>query len=140
RTRPEVLFGAERIVTNDPLPGAFTTRDHDGFDRVDDPATPNVGVGTDPFFDIGAFDLRDLLAPILRSFTISVASDTGEQNESQPFVSRQNQPTFYGTLTDNTNDVDGLLVDLDLDGDGLFNDGTALTRIVRSPAGNPIFL
>src|SRR6185295_17380210 len=64
RTRAESLFGAERIITNNPLPGNFTTRDHDGFDRLDDPSTPNVGVGTDPFFDMGAYDLRDLERPL----------------------------------------------------------------------------
>ncbi len=38
-------------------------RGQDGFQRLDDPTTPNVGFGREPFFDVGAFEYRKLNPP-----------------------------------------------------------------------------
>jgi large repetitive protein len=38
-------------------------RDQAGFLRIDNPATPNVGTGLKPFFDMGAFEFRQLNPP-----------------------------------------------------------------------------
>ncbi len=137
RSTPEPTFGMERNNAS----GQIT--DHDNLDRVDDPSTPNIGVGLDPYIDIGAYDLHDVKPPIVRLFTLARLDDTGEINETAPFLTRKRIPTFLGFVTDDSNDVDGtplqngLLVQIDVDGDG-FDDGSGLTRLLRDPAGNPI--
>jgi len=83
RTVWEQTYASER--NTDPTDADINqVTDHDSLNRVDDPNTPNIGVGTDPFLDIGAFDLRDLQRPIIRSFGLAVGSDTGAQDEAQP--------------------------------------------------------
>jgi hypothetical protein len=51
-------------------------RDQRGFLRVDDPAVPNVGTGSEPFFDIGAFEFRQLTAPHVTGLTATVTDPT----------------------------------------------------------------
>lgn len=51
-------------------------RDALGFLRVDDPNKPNVGFGSLPFFDIGAFEYRQLFPPHVTNVTATVADSS----------------------------------------------------------------
>ena len=59
--------GSYRGAASNPATWAFTPmageRDQVGFLRQDDPTRPNIGFGSRPFFDVGAFEYRQLFSP-----------------------------------------------------------------------------
>ncbi len=107
------------------LPGRVTpasilapTRDQGEQFRIDDPLKPNLGAGTTPFYDIGAFELSDFVAPFVTSLRLVPAplmplGDTGIQADNK---TNQTRPGFEGTVGDNSQDLGGLQVCLDVDG------------------------
>ena len=52
-------------------------RDQNGFLRIDDPSTPNIGFGSRPFFDIGAFEYRELFPPRVIDVTATIPASNG---------------------------------------------------------------
>jgi hypothetical protein len=78
------------------LPGTYnwvqmaSQRSQDGYQRIDDPSTPNTGFGREPFFDIGAFEFRVLNPPKV----------TGVTAVTNPLASGGSQTIdFYSTTT-----------------------------------------
>ncbi len=55
-------------------------RDAAGFLRVDTAGTPNVGFGSRPFFDIGAYEYRDLFPPHVTGVTATVSGPSAAQS------------------------------------------------------------
>lgn len=51
-------------------------RDQNGYQRVDDPSVATVGFGSRPFFDIGAFEYRQLFPPHVTNVTATVGGNT----------------------------------------------------------------
>jgi hypothetical protein len=67
-----------------------SARGQDGLQRVDDPSTPNVGFGREPFYDVGAFEFRVLNPP-------KVTAVTALTNPQSPGGSQS--INFYSTTT-----------------------------------------
>ena len=140
--RPESLLVPERV-------GRDTALDRNQIERIDLPelSNPNLGLGEDPFFDIGANEATDFLPPQVIRLGLAPQSDTGEINEVEPLRTRQSRPTFRGLVVDFTetvgrpelDEVAGLQVDIDVDGDG-YDDGAATTSLFFDPeTGFPVF-
>ena len=70
------------ILPTSPTSATFTyapidgQRDALGYLRVDDPTTPNVGFGSNPFYDIGAYEYRQLTPPHVTGVTAVVTDAT----------------------------------------------------------------
>ncbi|MFO0954058.1 MAG: hypothetical protein U0835_23465 [Isosphaeraceae bacterium] len=70
-------------------PGSFfytpmrSERDQNGYQRVDDSSVANVGFGSRPFFDIGAYEYRQLFPPHVTNVTATVT--TGGATNTFPF-------------------------------------------------------
>jgi hypothetical protein len=139
---PETLLAPERV-------GRRTALDRNQIERIDlsNATNPNLGLGEDPYFDIGANEATDFRAPEVIQLTLATASDTGEVDEVEPRGSRQSRPTFRGLVVDFTevvglpeaDEVAGLVVDIDVDDDG-YDDGTATTQLFFDPeSGLPVF-
>lgn len=55
-------------------------RSQAGYQRLDDPSTPNVGFGSLPFFDIGAYEYRALTPPQVVGVTALIGAATAPTN------------------------------------------------------------
>jgi parallel beta-helix repeat protein len=114
-------FDAQRSAIGLPPQSILApTRDHREEFRIDDPSKPNLGAGTNPFFDIGAFEVTDFASPQVPLITfrlvpapITPLGDTGIQADDK---TNQTRPGFEGFVTDNTGDVANLRVCIDVDG------------------------
>ena len=62
-------------------------RGQDGYQRVDDPTTPNVGFGREPFFDVGAFEFRVLNPPEVTGVTAMTNATSPGGSQIIPFYS-----------------------------------------------------
>ena len=60
-------------------------RDQNGYLRQDDPSSPNVGFGSRPFFDAGAYEYRKLFGPQVTAVTALLPGGTTPVNIYQPF-------------------------------------------------------
>lgn len=59
-------------------------RDQNGYLRQDDPSTPNVGFGSRPFFDSGAYEYRKLFGPQVTAVTALLPGGTTPVNIYKP--------------------------------------------------------
>ena len=106
-------------------------RDQLGNLRVKDPNSPNVGAGTRPFFDIGAFEYIIQNPPIVTAVNATVASTTNPVNLYTPgAIAGTNQPIqsinikFNEQLDPNTINANSVIL-LASGGDGIFGNGNS---------------
>ena len=107
-------------------------RDALGYLRVKDPGNPNVGFGSRPFFDIGAYEYRQLNAPTVTGVTATIAN--GGSTSTIPFYSvngtgtNQNPQTiqvqFNSQLDQTTINSSTVLLQAS-GGDGIFGNGNS---------------
>ena len=75
-------------------------RGQDGYQRVDDPTTPNVGFGRQPFFDVGAFEFRVLNPPEVTGVTAMTNATVAWRLADHPLLqhhdARRSQPDARG--------------------------------------------
>ncbi|NOY82108.1 MAG: hypothetical protein GXP31_14015, partial [Kiritimatiellaeota bacterium] len=77
-----LLPGSPCIDAGDETAAGFPSRDMDGRDRFDDPATPNTGVGTPPP-DIGAYEYSNIYV------STSGNDATGDGSSTSPYATIQ---------------------------------------------------
>jgi hypothetical protein len=59
-------------------------RDQNGYLRQDDPTSGNLGFGSRPFFDVGAYEYRKLVGPQVQAVTALIPGGTTPVNIYQP--------------------------------------------------------
>jgi len=125
-------------------------RDALGFLRIDDPNKPNVGFGSRPFFDIGAFEFRLLNPPHVTGVT-AVVTDPGSPNGTRTLnlysvggLAGTNKPiqtiqvTFDHRIDPNT--LNERTVRLEgSGGDGIFNNNNSTSDRFYNLAGKLTF-
>lgn len=110
-------------------------RDQAGFQRVDILSQPNIGFGTRPFFDLGAFEYRELIVPKVSGVSATVKLANGS---NQPFNIYQVGGTSgtsgtpqdirisFTTRLDTTTITNKTVLLQASGGDGIFGNGNSL--------------
>ncbi len=106
-------------------------RDQNGYLRQDDPSSGNLGFGSRPFFDVGAFEYRKLVGPHVTAVTALLPGNTTPINIYQPLgVAGTNQsPDSISFLLDSRLDPltvnSSTIILMASGGDGIFGNNNS---------------